>query len=194
MWGFLRSFWRSHKSKIALTVFCIAVALFDTFWTTLSPIAAGALAIAIVPWVVGIIERINAPGGFEIVFAKVEGQLNASKSTPDQDDIDAFSYFEDSDPNLAIALLRVQIERRLRQIAEEVQLKPNLRGRPRSLRSLAEDLEKEGAIPNEAVTLLMDLNPVLNEAVHGLELQANASEFARNYGPKILSLLKSKTR
>ncbi len=66
------SLWRSHRAKLALSIFCVAIAIFDTFWKTLSPIAAGALAVAVVPWVLGIIERINAPGGFEIVFAKAE--------------------------------------------------------------------------------------------------------------------------
>lgn len=187
---FMKSMWASYRFKFALSVFCIAVALFDTFWRTLSPIAAGALALAIVPWVLGIIERINAPGGFEIVFAKVEGQLDASQTTPDQEDIDAFKYFEGSDPNLAIAMLRVQIERRLRQIAEDVMLSPDPRGRPRTLRTLSEELARLGAIPDEATVLLRDLMPVMNEAVHGVELQSNATEFAQSYGPKILSILK----
>lgn len=197
-WGrmmeFLKSIWTSYKFKLALSIFCIAVALFDTFWKTLSPIAAGALALAIVPWVMGIIESINAPGGFEIVFAKVEGQLDASQTTPDEEDISAFKYFEGSDPNLAIAMLRVQIERRLRQIAEDVMLAPDERGRPRTLRSLSEELAKAGAIPDKATVLLRDLMPVMNEAVHGVELQSNASEFARKYGPKILSMLKKSSK
>ncbi|GAA3863504.1 hypothetical protein GCM10022404_12440 [Celeribacter arenosi] len=186
--------WKSYKFKLALSIFCIAIALFDTFWKTLSPIAAGALALAIVPWVLGIIERINAPGGFEIVFAKVEGQLDASQTTPDEEDINAFKYFEDNDPNLGIAMLRVQIERRLRKIAEDVSLAPDVRGRPRTLRSLSEDLAKAGAIPDEATVLLQDLMPVMNEAVHGVDLQSNASDFARSYGPKILALLKTASK
>lgn len=175
---------------MALSIFCIAIAGFDTFFKTLSPIAAGALAIAILPWVLGIIERISAPGGFEIVFAKAERQLNASQATPDEADVAAFKYFGSSDPNLAIAMLRVQIERRLREIAEDVMLSPDPHGRPRMLRSLAEDLAQQGAISNEANALLKDLMPVMNEAVHGVELQSNALEFALGYGPKILAMLK----
>lgn len=177
---------------MAFSVFCIAVAFFDTFWKTISPIAAGALAVAIVPWVLGIIEKISAPGGLEIVFSKVGRKLDASNTTPDEEDVNAFKYFEGNDPNLAIAMLRVQVERRLRQIAEDVMLEASDRGRVRSLQSLAADLSKQGAIPEEAVSLLKDLMPVMNEAVHGLSLQSNASEFALSYGPKILSILKTK--
>ena len=185
----LKSFWRDHRAKAALSAFCILVALFDTFWKAISPIAAGAFALAILPWVLGIIEKVTAPGGIEIVFAKVGRQLDAVKAVPDEKDIDAFQYFEGSDPNLAIAMLRVQIERRLREIAEEIMLGPDLRGRPRALRELARDLAKQGAISQEAVTLINDLMPVMNEAVHGVALHSNASDFALSYGPKILALL-----
>ncbi|WP_417600935.1 hypothetical protein [Pararhodobacter oceanensis] len=186
----LSSFWCSHGAKLALSIFCIVIALFDTFGTALSPIAAGALAVAIVPWVVGIVEKITAPGGLEIVFSKVEQKLDSSNVTPDEEDLNAFKYFESNDPNLAIALLRVQVERRLRQIAEDVGLGPTVRGRPLSLRSLAQELSKQGAISEEAMNLLMDLIPAMNEAVHGIALQSTASEFALSYGPKILSTLK----
>lgn len=190
---FLKSVWSSYRFKLALSIFCIAVALFDTFWKTLSPVAAGALALALVPWLLGIIERINVPGGFEIVLAQVKAQLDASKTTPNDEDINAFKYFEGSDPNLAIAMLRVQIERRLRQIAEDVMLAQDPRERPRALMPLADELARLGAIPDEATVLIRDLMPVMNEAVHGVELRPSASEFAQSYGPKILSLLKKVT-
>lgn len=187
----LRSIWGSYRAKLALSIFCVLIAAFDTFWKTLSPIAAGALALAIVPWVIGLIERISAPGGFEVVFSKIERQLQEAETVPDSEDIDAFRYFESSDPNLAIAMLRVQIERRLRKIAEGLFLEVTPKGRPRTLRSLAEELGCRGAIPREAVVLLNDLMPVINEAVHGVDVGENGADFALSYGPKILSLLKS---
>ncbi|WP_044043694.1 hypothetical protein [Octadecabacter antarcticus] len=168
---------------MALSVFCVVVAFFDTFGKEIPPIAAGALAVAIVPWALGIIEKISAPGGLEIVFSKVERKLDASNTTPDEEDVNAFMYFEGNDPNLAIAMLRVQVERRLRQIAEDVMLGPSVRGRPHSLRSLAEELSKQGAIPEEAMSLLMDLMPVMNQAVHGVSLQSNASERLIPFAP-----------
>ena len=187
----LRSLWRSYRAKLALSIFCVLIAAFDTFWKTLSPIAAGALALAIVPWVMGLIERISAPGGFEVVFSKIERQLQEAKTVPDSEDMEAFRYFESNDPNLAIAMLRVQIERRLRKIAEGLFLETSPKGRPRSLRSLAEELGRRGAIPKEAVVLLNDLMPVINEAVHGVDVGATGADFALSYGPRILSLLKS---
>jgi len=167
------------------------IALFDTFWKALSPIAAGALAIAVTPWVIQLIERISAPGGFEVVFSKAEQQLQAANTVPDAEDIAAFKYFESRDPNLAIAMLRVQIERRLRIIAEDVMLEPDPRGRPRALRELTDALGERGAISKEAVTLLRDLMPVMNEAVHGVEVGSRGAEFALNYGPQMLSLLRT---
>ncbi len=190
MQNLFEAFWKNNRAKLGFSIFCLLVAIFDTFFKALSPIAAGALSIAIVPWVISFIEKVSAPGGFEIVFAKAERQIDAAKTEPDQEDINAFKYIEGSAPNLAIALLRVQIERRLREIAEDVQIESSPRGRPRTLRALAEALAREGAISNEAVNLINDLNPVMNEAVHGGQLQPNASNFALEYGPKILSMLK----
>lgn len=189
--SFFKSLWRNHRAKLALSIFCVLVALFDTFLKTLSPIAAGALSIALVPWVLGVLERVSAPGGFEIVFAKAERELDQTPTVPDADDLRAFEYFKSDDPNLAIAMLRVEIERRLRQIAETVMLEPPSNNRPRTLRTLANDLRKEGAISNEAVAIINDLMPVMNEAVHGVSLRSDASEFALQYGPKILALLKA---
>lgn len=125
------------------------------------------------------------------MFAKVEQQLQQSIAAPSDDDIAAFNYFESNDPNLAIAMLRVQIERRLRQIAEEVMSEPPSSGRPRTLRSLVDALSEKGKFPKEAVVLLRDLMPVMNEAVHGVELGSRGSEFALNYGPKFLALIRS---
>nr|WP_320144124.1 hypothetical protein [uncultured Cohaesibacter sp.] len=190
MYSFLHSVWHSHRAKVALSFFCLLIAAFDTFWQEISPIAAGALALALVPWVVGLVERITAPGGFEVVFAKVERQLDQSHTVADEEDLAAFKYFESSDPNLAIAMLRVQVERRLRQIAEDVMLEPDSRGRPRTLRTLADALGQQGAIPKEAVMLLRDIMPVMNEAVHGVDLGSRGLDFALTYGPRILSLLK----
>ena len=188
---FLTSLWNSYRAKIALSLFCVLIALFDTFWKSISPIAAGALAIAVTPWVIQLIERISAPGGFEVVFAKAEQQLQEVAAAPDAEDLAAFSYFESSDPNLAIAMLRVQIERRLRKIAEEIVLEPEPRGRTRTLGSLTAALGERGAIPPEAVSLLRDLMPVMNEAVHGVELGSRGADFALSYGPRILSLLRA---
>lgn len=188
--NFLKSLWYNHRAKIALSIFCVLVALFDTFLKSLSIIAAGALSVAIVPWVVGLIEKLSMPGGFELIFAKAEQRLNASPNLPDEKDTDAFKYLSGNDPNMAIALLRIQIERRLREIAEHVMIEPKPGNRIRTLQSLAEDLAKQGAVSTDALVLLKDLMPVMNEAVHGASLNAEAATFALEYGPRILAMLR----
>jgi hypothetical protein len=190
MTRYLKSLWDNHRAKIALSAFCVLVALFDTFAKSLSIIAAAALSIAIVPWVVTFIEKLSLPGGFELVMTKAANRVDAAHTVPDEKDIDAFKYLSGNDPNMAIALLRIQIERRLREIAEHVMIEPDSRGRPRTLRTLAEELAKQGAISKDALALIYDLMPVMNEAVHGTQLNADASTFALEYGPKILAMLR----
>lgn len=185
----LKSLWESGSAKISLSVFCIAVALFDTFFKSLSLIAAGALAIAVVPWVLQFIEKISAPGGFEIVFAKVKQQLDDNETALEREDIEAFEHFASDDPNLSIALLRVEIERRLRRLGEEHLSENQLKRK--SLRALTEELQKSRIISNEAAALIRDLMPVMNEAVHGRPLRSDAADFAREYGPRVLAQIRS---
>ena len=47
------------------------------------------------------------PGGFEVVIAKAEQRLDDAAPVPNKDEIDAFSYLSGSDPNAAIAFLRI---------------------------------------------------------------------------------------
>ena len=185
----LRSLWESGRAKISLSVFCIAIALFDTFLKSLSPVAAGALAIAVVPWVLQFIEKISAPGGFEIVFAKVKQQLDDSEAALAREDIEAFEHFASDDPNLSIALLRVEIERRLRQLGEKFLSEKQYQRR--SLRALTDELQKSKIISDEAAALVRDLMPVMNEAVHGHTLRSDATAFAKEYGPKVLAQIRS---
>lgn len=182
-----RDFWFKNRTNVALSAFCILVAIFDTFWKNLSTVAAAALAFALVPWVLHFFEKIQGPGGFEFVLAKAESKLDASPEIPSEEDIAAFKYFESSDPNLAIGMLRIQIERRLREIAEDVGIDAN--ARRMTLGRLMGELSKQGAVSRDAVRLLTDLLPAMNEAVHGAPLQRDAVDFALNYGPKILAML-----
>lgn len=186
----LKSYWQNHKIKLGLSIFCVGVATFDTFFKALSPIAGAALSIAIVPWVIDFIEKISAPGGFEIVFKNAAQQLRETETNPDVDDLNAFQYVKTDDPNLAIAVLRIEIEKRLRQIAEDVGVGDSEENRRTPLSMLTEKLRKDRAISAEAASLIRDLMPAMNQAVHGVTLQKDATEFALEYGPKILSLLK----
>ena len=188
--AFFSSFWASHQAKVALTAFCILVALFDTFWKSLSIIAASALALAIVPWVVGLIEKLSMPGGFELVLAKAGQKLEDTAPQPNAQEIDAFRYLSGTDPNAAIAYLRIQIERRLREIADEVGFVKDL-WKPQSMRMLTEELYRREAISSDAAALIRDLSPVMNEAAHGIHLNDNAATFALEYGPRIMSMLRT---
>lgn len=180
--------WKSYRLKLWLSIFCVGVALIDTVVIPLSPVAAGALFIAIVPWVLSYIEKVTVPGGFEIVLKDASRKLDQSDAFPEKEDFEAFEHFKSDDPNLAIALLRVEVERRLRKIAQDTM--PDSSKHPKSLGSLTEELRSSGTISNEVAALIFDLLPVMNEAVHGINLRPDVSEFTIKYGPKLLAQLK----
>lgn len=178
-------------AKLFLSILFVAIAAFDTFWQSLSPIAATALALSVAPWIYGLIEKIVMPDGTEVFLKEAEQRLEELPEQPNQKDIEAFKYFESNDPNLALAMLRVQIERRMREMAEEVMLRPSSNGKPYSFQSLASALAKEDQITPATLRMIRDLTPLMNDAVHGVDIPETAIELTRKLGPRLLANLRA---
>jgi hypothetical protein len=90
-----------------------------------------------------------------------------------------------SDPNLALAGLRIEIERRLRWIAEAA----GVESRSSSAGSLTRALQAAGVLPPDVASALYDLIGVGNQAVHAFDVSPGAAEWARTEGPRLLALL-----
>ncbi len=89
------------------------------------------------------------------------------------------------DPNLALAGLRIEIERRLGAIARA----RGLDDRRSSVGQLLRQLASVGAISQAEVSVLNDLVIVLNRAVHGAEVEPRAAQWATEIGPSLLAAL-----
>ena len=110
------------RYKEILFVYCIAVAAFDTWIQNLTIISASALALAVLPWIVDAVEKISVPGGFELVLNRAEQRIQelpvpAPEARPPQRHV-FLDVYED-DPQLALAGLRIEIEKRLRRLADQ---------------------------------------------------------------------------
>lgn len=180
--------------KWAITAACVLVAGFDTYCKPLSPISAGALALAFLPWIVDRLESFKAPGGLEMKFRDAKQTVETSSIQPQPEDKKPFEDFSSDDPSMYSALLRVEIERRIRRLAEENGVATGLSSaafkRPTTLRNLCDKLAEEQIISKEARSLIYDLLPALNRAVHGEELGSEAKDFVVDYGPKVLAILR----
>ena len=95
----------------------------------------------------------------------------------------------EDDPRLAMAGLRIELERALRKLAGPLGPETS----KVSVRGLIELLAGAQALSAEQASVLRDLTAQLNKAVHGVDLPQEAATWAVSVGRGILSALETKT-
>jgi hypothetical protein len=88
---------------------------------------------------------------------------------------------------LALAGLRIEIEKALRSIAANLGISAERKGLGTLLRLLLE----HGALSQEQGSVLSDVSSLLNEAVHGAEVDPRSAQWAMEVGPRLLEGLQS---
>ena len=186
-----RTFWLKLFISVAAIIF-IAVRI---IWPELNidAITLGLLIVAVLPWLTPLIESAKFPGGWEVKFRDVQaaGQRiiqDVSVSTIEPTTA-SLSYLEisDRDPNLALVGLRIEIEKRLRALAQKHGLSDQ-----RSLSRFSQDLIRQGVLDSSSVSGLQELIMFGNQAAHGAKVEDRAAEWAIDYGPQVLAALDSK--
>ena len=94
-----------------------------------------------------------------------------------------------ADPALALAKLRIDLERELRRLAygHNLEIDP----RRASLGGLIEALLRKDVLPPQAVAALQDILPPMNEAVHGGQIEQSVANSVAAIGTDILALLRT---
>jgi len=90
---------------------------------------------------------------------------------------------EEDDPNVALASVRISLERILRGFARSRDIDVERQGLGQMINVLA---QKE-ALPPATVATLRDMVPILNRAVHGERVDPGATEWARTTGAWLLA-------
>lgn len=93
-----------------------------------------------------------------------------------------------ADNTLALAKLRIEIERELRRIAYENGIDIGIR--PIGILSLAEELFSLKVLPGAWLEVLKEIVPVCNEAIHGLELSDEMAISIVRVGGQLLEQLR----
>ena len=151
------------------------------------------VVIAIIPWLAPLFKSIEFPGGWKITFrdlAKVkeraeQANLLAPATAVDKDVEYPFQIVAADDPNLALAGLRIEIEKRLRRLAQSADISIYRT----TVGKLMRLLYQKGVLSQEAYGVLADLIGLLNEAVHGAEVDGRAVDWVMEIGPRILKAL-----
>lgn len=185
-----------RKIQLCITLSAIAIAAAHVWWPTLAidAVTVTLLLAAMVPWLAPLFKRLKLPGGWEFEFQELQqtkeraekaGLLSAAPPalTPPQQY--SFQLVADEDPNLALAGLRIEIERRLVQLGETNGIDRSRRSAGALLRLLAD----REILTYEQQSVLSDMLGMLNQAVHGATVPRDAADWAMQVGPQLLRTL-----
>lgn len=182
------------RLRKAVTLGALSIALIHVIWPSLAidAITLGLLVIAVLPWLAPLVKSLELPGGWKIELqemkqatdkAKNAGLLSSSPHSPAVSH--SFQLVADSDPNLALAGLRIEIERRLVTLCE----KNDVQVRSRSVGHMLLALDQKGVLTPEQRSALSDLTGLLNSAVHGAKVDSQAASWAMEIAPDLLESL-----
>jgi hypothetical protein len=155
------------------------------------------LAIAVIPWLAPLVESLELPGGWKVEFwemqravARVQaaGPVYEDRVSAGSEAEYSFQLVYSRDPNLALAGLRIEIEKRLSALAE----KADVAVRPKGVVTLLRSLSNHELLSFEERAALGDMSGLLNSAVHGAVVDPRACEWAIDNGPPLLASLDAK--
>jgi acyl carrier protein len=157
-------------------------------------IAVTLLILSIVPWLGIIFESLELPGGLKFKYSTLQAAADeVAKSTlitvDHQGRIDDPTYISllDEDPTLALAGLRIDIERRLRQIATKYS---DLKAR--GVGSLVNALSQRELLSDSERNAIQDILSSLNEAVHGAKISREQASRVMEIGRNLTDSLEQR--
>ena len=183
------------KLRQSVTLCALILAIAHLIWPNIAidAITLALVVIAILPWLAPLVKSLELPGGWKVEFQELQkaasradtaGLLAAVPSR--SEDSFSFQSISKRDPNLALAGLRIEIEKRLSKLAEvnNVALR-----RPMGIGQLLRALAQREVLTNEERSILSDMVNMLNAAVHGAIVDRQSADWAIDVGPRLLTSL-----
>jgi len=164
---------------------------------TIDGITITLIILAFLPWLPLLIKEISLPGGTKITLRDLkepsdniieEGKSENIEPKIDENELKRQKQLEYSvieNPNLALVFVRIEIEKRIRELAQ-LHLKTE---RIYSLKRAVHELVKKQILSPSISGSLLELIDLGNEAAHGEEVSYDVIDWAIDYAPKILSIL-----
>ena len=179
--------------KLIVTVVAVILLVARLIWPSLKidAVALGLLAIAVVPWLSSLIRSAEFPGGWKVEFRDVQSAGTKITGTDDRGSSGtngySFQSIRSEDPNLALAGLRIEIEKRLRSLAEKNGLDSH-----GALVNQLDQLRRKGVIEENFASGILELVDAGNRAVHGAKVDPSVAEWALEESPRIINALDRK--
>ena len=185
---------RATKIQVAISAVSIVVIGVHLIWPNVSidTTTLTLLIVAIVPWLAPLFKSLEIPGGLKFEFQELEktkqeaeaaGLIEKTPPTKFEREYE-FLNIAESNPSLALAGLRMELEKVLRLLAEQSELLHDNRFAGVAL--LMNLLYRENIISNVERAALADMVGTLNRAVHGQETDPRVTQWIIDVGPKIL--------
>jgi len=148
--------------------------------------------IALIPWMSSFLKSVTLPGGFGVEYKDLEKI---------SEKVEKFGIFESVlyrkndqyepnvfEPELILAWLRIEIEKRIRKICEIKEIGDKQRG----LSGMLNILQHKEVLSAQEINILRDINYSLNKAAHGQHVNQRVTRWIIDIAPKILSGLDAK--
>ncbi|CAN7585318.1 DUF4145 domain-containing protein [Bosea sp. LjRoot237] len=185
-----------------IALFAVVLIIIDSFVKPLTLVALGLSVLAVLPWLLRFVKRLELPGGVSVEMQQLEEVAEKAKDAgllphepADRVPTPAYQAVFNDDPILALAGLRIELERRLNALflkSDWEQGKtPSGSSRP-MLPQQVRWLRSKGVLTPQEASVISDLLPLLNAAVHSRELTPEAAKWAMDNGPSLLASLDKK--
>ena len=178
--------------KIGISVVAALLIVARLIWPDLKidVISIGLFVVALIPWLTSIVESMKFPGGWEIKLrelAEAGKKVTGANPAAESSELPKFMAVADQDPNLALVALRIEVENRLRALAEKHSVSPNV-----PLSRLFRDLRHREVLDHPAFHGLQEIIMAGNQAAHGASVEPALADWAFTNGSAILSILDEK--
>lgn len=154
----------------------------------------GLIVIAITPWLSPLFKSLEFPGGLKVEYQdleKTEKQIQKAgllpKSSVKKMIKKEFLPSTMEDPNLALAWLRIEVEKRLRELAQKKGL-----SNEHNIHDLLFMLYANDVINDEEREALVDVTAILNKSMQGVEVEPTVTDWTIEVGPRLLKGLENK--
>ena len=184
-----------RKTQVVITVASLALVCVHLLWPDLriDAITLILLAAAAIPWLLPLFKSVELPGGVKLEFQNLQAaerraaEVGLLDEAPSQASPDEYSFqiVADEDANLAIAGLRIEIERRLGRLAEGC----GIGSTKMSIGSLLRLLSDQEILTHKQRAVLEDMVGLLNSAAHGASADRRSAQWALEVGPRLLATL-----
>lgn len=194
----------SRRVAIAITAVCALLVLVHLIWPILGidGITVALLVLAALPWLLPFLKSLELPGGVKIELRDAKAATEKITSVPVVEALeptkgefkgrarttDAATVPLDvanQDPNLALVGFRIELEKRLRQIAEA----RNIESSRMPLSRLVRELQAAQVLPSQVAAGLSELIVLGNSAAHGVPVSPAASDWVIGFAPSIMEQL-----